>query len=129
MDASVRLISVQWIVIPISPADFEAERVRAIAAGANHVRPFMHILGDDRDAATLLMECAADFERCKLKNLSRHPEGRALLERLAEVGRERLRLILDTGREVRQQAERAGLLGRQVVASWNCSTVTKEVLE
>ena len=58
-----------------------------------------------------------------------HKSGDYWLIRLQREERVAAAARVHHAREVRQQAERAGLLGRQVVASWNCSTVTKEVLE
>jgi hypothetical protein len=109
--------SIEWIFVPVTPAEFETERLRAALDNTDHVRPFMacmgerkppdcshfiwpfflpfsptfiHAAGDHRDAEALLSDATNDWSRLRIENLVKCPQGREILDKFA--GRTRLDL-------------------------------------
>ena len=117
LDGNGRVTAVHFIFLPISCIEFENARVHAIESGTNNVRPFMGDIGDDRDALTLLQESEADMERHKVKNLISTTDGRAMLERFADIARKKLLATLVIGRKARAELDASG---KQHTGQWNC---------
>ena len=73
----------------VSHEQFEAERLAALKAKRNHVRPFLADIGDTRDAWELARDVHADMENWKISRLLQCPQGRTLLCNLVRAFRTR----------------------------------------
>jgi hypothetical protein len=104
--ATGRVASLHWIFIPVTTAEFEGERLKSYTEGTDIVRPLMSRVGDLRDADSLLRDIAADSEKFRFKTLQQTPQGREILTIFTTVAKEKLRHVVQTGREARLAASK-----------------------
>lgn len=80
----------------VSEEEFEEARLRDAREGTATVRPLMSLCGDNRDTTALVRDAKVDIEALKIRNLVKSERGRSILQRLAQVSRQRLKAALSS---------------------------------